>query len=513
MRRPPLPATSLTTSSFPPLPPFPSLLLHSLLLSFLLLLSSLPSSLSDDCLSCLTFTRITDASPWTRRAGATLYLYPFPLRYLNSSHASEFPAHSLLFFGGDWGAADSPHNDVWLSSDRGAHWHLIAGNASTGRPDEAAPRPYDRSSFDPFHSTTTAVSALRGEGYNDSLPHFRNESLLIAKVGGQTQNLRDASDVWTTRDFLNWHREDLYDNPSHFTRASAVISSQGVIFFMGGQLNDLFVRRASAEVWKSDDEGNTWSCITTSAPWGPRSSHSSVLLTGSQTPGVDGHDVVLVVGGTDGQTLFNDVWASSDDCVTWVRLTDAAAFSARQSFSLLATAEGVLLLIAGVDAFSSLNSIYASFDGGYTWHGFRPRNSADALPPRHSHAAALDQNGTLYVAGGITQSNEYIPDLLRSSMSMSNLTAMQLVFGVEVSKCGTGLYCMDDNVIVRGDGRVYCGRCSSDDAIDTTAFILVIVGVVLMFAAFITWRLTRKIKTEHPVGLNEHLVNQEEEDE
>ena len=196
-----------------------------------------------------------------------------------------------------------------------------------------------------------------------------------------------------------------------------------------------------------------------------------------------------------------------------MRLTAAAAFSPRQSFSLLVTAEGVLLLVAGLDMLQPLNTLYASFDGGYTWHGYKPRNSADAFAARHGHVAALDQNGTLYIAGGLSQTQHYITDIIMSSVSMSNLTAMQEVFGVEIGGCGVGLYCMDDNVMMR-DGRVYCARCTANDAINTTVFIVVIVAVVLAFAAFIVWRnCLVKAKAEHPVGLNEHLVNAEEEDE
>ena len=197
-----------------------------------------------------------------------------------------------------------------------------------------------------------------------------------------------------------------------------------------------------------------------------------------------------------------------------MRLTDAAAFSPRQSFSLLATPEAVLLLIGGQDALSSYNNLYASFDGGYSWHGFRPRNSADAWLARHSHSAALDVNGTLYIAGGLTQKLQYIEDVQRSSISMSNLTAMQLVFDTQLSPCGVGLYCMDDNVIMRHDGRVYCNRCAEDDAIDRTLFICVVVAVCLAFIGFIVWRnFFVKDRPDKAVGLNEHLVNEDEENE
>jgi hypothetical protein len=49
--------------------------------------------------------------------------------------------------------------------------------------------------------------------------------------------------------------------------------------------------------------GVTWSCRTFSAPWAARWGHTSV---------VDAARAIYVIGGTDGTTNFNDVWASTD---------------------------------------------------------------------------------------------------------------------------------------------------------------------------------------------------------
>ena len=507
-------------------PPHPHSLFFSHLLSFffllLLLLCLVPTPAHSQCNGCLTFTQINDDSspsnpsvPWTPRSGGTLYSHPLPITFKNSSDHSQWitaPPHSLVVFGGDSFANNLPCNDVWLSSDRGAHWHLIAGNSSSGKRNEAAPFPFQRT-YEAFVFASIALappSSLSGNASADG-----NFTVSVARIGGRflDEPDNDGRTVWVTRDMLSWFPFRFDDTPSHYTHASSVMGSAGTLFLTGGFLEGDANPRSSADVWRSDDSGRSWTCITTNAAFGPRNSHSSLLLTGAQTPAVAGADVVLVVGGTDGPRVFNDVWASSDDCVTWTRLTAAAAFSPRRDFSLLATPDGVVLLVAGWDASTSFNSLFASFDGGYTWNEFRHR-SADGFRARHAHMAALGADGFLYLAGGRNQLQQYLYDILRSSISMTNLTALQLVFQVDVGRCGVGLYCLDDNVMMRSDGHVYCARCSANDAINQSLFIAVVVVVTMTFIAFMVWRnFGLRGRSETPIGLNEHLVNKDEENE
>ena len=294
-------------SSQPPFLAWPfasSTLLFLLLLCSLLVLSSL-CPVSGECSSCLTFTQVTDDTPWSARSGAALYLSPLPVDYRDPSTSQLLtaPPNSLIFFGGDPTLSSPlPYNDVWLSSDRGSHWVLIAGNSST----HAASAPYDRSSFEPCLYSTIAIA--------HSFPNTSDPTqppLTIAKIGGQYADGHDSLVVWTTLDVLQWNYTRFDDYPSHYVKASAVINSRGVIFLIGGQLADPFNPHLSAEVWRSEDGGIVWRCVTTAAPFGPRSAHSTVVLSGQQTPGVDGADVVLVVGGTDGHTFFNDGQPSS----------------------------------------------------------------------------------------------------------------------------------------------------------------------------------------------------------
>ena len=476
-----------------------------------------------------------DILPWTPRAGATLLLHPRNITYHNSSNFSQVvtaPANSLIMFGGD--ASPSPiFNDVWLSSDNGYHWSLIAGNASKGV--------FAGPSFVPVTYSVVAIGSV--------VTALDNETVLsVMKIGGEPEDEHEESFVYMTFDMVRWEDRITHNLP-RYQLSAAVINSSGSVLLIGGRT----VQQNSnsypvADVWQSEDGGRTWDCLTTEAAFGPRFSHAAVRLMGDQAIGNSGADVVLVVGGTNGPTHFNDVWASSD-AVTWKKLTSSAAFSPRRDFSLLATDDGVLVLTAGQDTATSFNDIFTSFDGGYTWHEYqwphptvfvaatittspfqsRLRThstshsavtySPDQFPARHSHMAALDVHGFLYISGGLGNSQprslqqQFLTDILRSSISFTNSTHLATLFRATISRCGIGLYCFDDSTSVVAGGLVTCSACSEDSVSVLT--LCVVVGILsCCFVAFILWR-NFGVKSQHekPIGVNEHLWNIEEVDE
>ena len=50
--------------------------------------------------------------------------------------------------------------------------------------------------------------------------------------------------------------------------------------------------------------GASWTSRTASAPWAVRDGHTSVI---------DAAGAIYVIGGRDGTTFYNDVWASTDE--------------------------------------------------------------------------------------------------------------------------------------------------------------------------------------------------------
>ena len=467
-----------------------------------------------------------DSLPWTPRAGATLLLHPHNITYRSASNASELltaPANCLVMFGGD--AYPQPiFNDVWLSSDSGYQWSLIAGNASKGV--WAGPS---------FVPATYSVVAMGGV-----VTGPENETVLsVMKIGGEPEDEHEESFVYMTLNMVLWEDRFTHGLP-RYQLSAAVINSSGSVLLLGGRtVQQNTPSRPVADVWHSEDGGRSWDCLTTAADFGPRFSHAALRLSGKQTTATNGVDVVLVVGGTNGVTLFNDVWVSGD-AVTWKKLTSSAAFTPRRDFSLLATDDGVLVLTAGQDTATSFDDIFTSFDGGYTWHEYQWPHSAvavtaslassrihshlhtrsavffspDQFHARHSHMAAFDANGYLVISGGLgTAPQQYLNDVMRSSVPFTNTTHLAVLFDAEVSRCGIGLYCFDDSTSVVAGGLVTCTSCS-EDSVSLLTLCIVIAVVTCCFVAFILWR-NFGVKSQHekPIGFNEHLVNEDEVDE
>jgi hypothetical protein len=178
------------------------------------------------------------------------------------------------------------------------------------------------------------------------------------------------SDVWSTTDGVTWNQATANAAwPWRYFFSAA--SFNGQMWVMGGtgasgDLND---------VWASPD-GATWTDITPTAEFPARDSHSSTVYNGR----------LWVVAGTYTNVTtpvdLNDVWSSSDGA-HWAEATASAAFSPRQSASLLAF-NNALFLIGGIDGGGASSSeVWTSTDGA-TWTlvtanpGFEARGGAGA---------------------------------------------------------------------------------------------------------------------------------------
>ncbi len=84
------------------------------------------------------------------------------------------------------------------------------------------------------------------------------------------------------------------------------------IILMGGQN----ISGYKNDVWRSTDNGATWTQIPTGLPmWSARAFHSSVVMPDSS---------IVLMGGYDG-AFKNDVWRSTDNGATWTQITAQAA--------------------------------------------------------------------------------------------------------------------------------------------------------------------------------------------
>lgn len=166
-----------------------------------------------------------------------------------------------------------------------------------------------------------------------------------------------------TVDSLEWER--LPDAPwsGRSDPCGGVLGSSLVI--AGGHANNSYTN----DVWRSDDAGRSWQLVLEEAPWAGRSYHSCVVLPGNR---------LLLVAGHDEYTWYNDVWISGPDMdlATWTAQTLEAPWAKRAAGSLQYQAtSGKVFYMAGSDGLlppaaqnaTLFNDVWASSDDGANW--------------------------------------------------------------------------------------------------------------------------------------------------
>lgn len=224
-----------------------------------------------------------------------------------------------------------------------------------------------------------------------------DDSILV--MGGMGVSSIYMNDVWRgTSGGVHWTR--LTNNAPWDRRSShvALRLSSGVLVLMGGTNRDggLF-----NDVWHSNNDGVTWTSVqVASSVWSPRRLHSAVLLTG---------DVILLSAGYRFSTL-RDVWRSSDAGRTWEHVTASVdpTWGARAGHSMVVLSDGSVLLTGG---WPEIADAWRSIDGGETWHQVAPSGS---VPWRARYRHRVVVHGHVVVlTGGKSQQQSY-GDLWRS---------------------------------------------------------------------------------------------------
>ena len=130
------------------------------------------------------------------------------------------------------------------------------------------------------------------------------------------------------------------------------------------------------DVWRSTDQGATWTQVSANAEWSARYGFGSVVLA-------DGS--VVLMGGGDGSTLWNDVWRSTDQGATWAQITSNAGWTGRTGHTSVALPDGRIVLMGG----------YTATPGNDVWR-WETAGSYEQTPIPHLH-----RTGNLYsgVAG------------------------------------------------------------------------------------------------------------------
>ena len=117
---------------------------------------------------------------------------------------------------------------------------------------------------------------------------------------------------------------------------TSVVKQDGSIVLMGG--NDGSFKN---DVWRSTNNGTTWIQMNASAGWSPRGYFSSVAMP-------DGS--IVLMGGTntfDTSGFKNDVWRSTDNGATWTEMNASAGWSPRAGHSSVVMPDGSIVLMGG----------------------------------------------------------------------------------------------------------------------------------------------------------------------
>lgn len=141
-----------------------------------------------------------------------------------------------------------------------------------------------------------------------------------------------------------------------------LVSIDGSLFLLGGwnqyagRRDDLagdgvgtFESEVCSEVWRSDDDGATWSLVTT-APWSGRHMHGGLVH--------DGH--IWIVGAENGTP--DDVWRSPDG-VNWELVADTVPWEERGN-QLVTVFDGAIWVMGGQAGAAAQTSFVADLKAG-----------------------------------------------------------------------------------------------------------------------------------------------------
>jgi hypothetical protein len=130
---------------------------------------------------------------------------------------------------------------------------------------------------------------------------------------------------------------------------SSVAMPDGSIVLMGGRDRSGGLKN---DVWRSTDNGATWTVVTASAGWTVREAHSSVAMP-------DGSIVLM-----GGYWPKNDVWRSTDNGATWTQVNASAGWSERSDFSSVVMPDGSIVLMGSWENGGNKNDVWRFMPAG-----------------------------------------------------------------------------------------------------------------------------------------------------
>ncbi len=155
------------------------------------------------------------------------------------------------------------------------------------------------------------------------------------------------------------------------------------MWIFGGGAACTKIGGAKSDVWSSAN-GVTWTCATTTAPFGRRWSGEAVVFQ---------NKMWYIGGAVVDSTFQNDVWSSTDG-VNWTQVLAAAPWTARENFGCVVF-NNQIWVICGDDTngLGALSDVWSSPDG-VNW------TQMGNFPSARTGPACVVFNGALWVIAG-----------------------------------------------------------------------------------------------------------------
>ena len=314
------------------------------------------------------WTQMTDSADWTARDG-------------HSSVVLSKTGEIMLMGGKDSGGFTnvtwlSTSGSVWTSITPGDPWWtarayhssvampgitmLMGGKDSSGFTNDTW-----LSIDGPAWEKKNASSGWAARAYHSSVATLDNSIVLMGGWDGSTY----YNDVWNSTDLgVTWTLVNASAGWTARAGHTSVAMPDGSIVLMGGQVSSTNYKN---DVWRSTDNGTTWTLVNASAGWSARGSHSSVVMP-------DGS--IVLMGGWDGDdhsSRYNNVWRSTDNGAMWTKVNASAGWTARNGHSSVAMPDGSIVLMGGVASAGDKNDVWQ----------FQPAGSLEK-DPSHTYTAA-----------------------------------------------------------------------------------------------------------------------------
>ena len=251
----------------------------------------------------------------------------------------------------------------------------------------------------------------------------------IVLMGGGELGTSFNNDVYRSMDNgATW--AEINASPGWLSRAgqSSVVMPDGSIILMGGCGNFESAIYYN-DVWRSQDNGETWTEMNASASWSPRAWHSSVAMPDSS----------IVLMGCEG-----DVWRSIDYGATWTKINESAGWDGRTWHSSVVMPDGSIILMGG--GYPGTNDIWRSTDSGATWTMVTEHAG---WSDRYAHTSGLMPDGSIILMGGYSYTNGgFKNDIWRSTDSGTTWTDITSSIPIWGGRCDHSSVVMPDGSIV-----------------------------------------------------------------